>query len=289
MRLVRGRAATPDDDRAATAAMLARAGETGREAFRAWTPHRQVAFGRRDAHADGYDGARAAATAREYAVVERSVGGRAVAYSGSTVAFAHAVPVADPRQGLTERYEAGVDGVLVALDGLGVGVRRGEPPDSYCPGDHSVRLADGGKVAGIAQRVGADAALVAGCVLVADRADLVDVLAAVYDALGVPFDPASVGTVAAGGGPAAPRRTCRALERAFVGDPDDPRVTVASVDAVLAEAGGDPGESGEAGGASESGDPGEASESGDPGEVDEASESGDPGEASETSDARGAD
>jgi lipoate-protein ligase A len=232
MRLVRGRAATPEEDRAATAAMLSRAGDTGAEAFRAWTPHRQVAFGRRDTHADGYDRARRTAHDSGYTVVERSVGGRAVAYTGSTVAFAHALPLDDPRRGLSGRYEAGVDGVLVALHDLGVDAVRGEPAGSFCPGEHSVRLRDGGKVSGIAQRVQSNAALVAGCVLVDGRADLVDVLTPVYDALDVSFDPASVGTLAAAGGPEAPEQVCRALERAFLGAPEDAGVEVVSVDDV---------------------------------------------------------
>ena len=40
----------------------------------------------------------------------------------------------------------------------------------------------------------------------------------VYEALGVPFDPESVGSVARGGGPADSERVCRALEDAFLGD-----------------------------------------------------------------------
>jgi lipoate-protein ligase A len=234
MRLVRGRADTIHADRAATAAMLARAGETGEAAFRAWTPHRQVAFGRRDASAAGYEAACQAAADRDYAVVERSVGGRAVAYTGTTVAFAHALPLADARRGLTERYEAGVDGVRAALSDLGVDATPGEPSASFCPGDYSVRRRDGGKLAGIAQRVQSAAALVAGCVLVDDRTELVDVLDAVYDALDVPFDPASVGTVADAGGPRDPDRVCRALERTFVGD--DPDAEVEPVDALATAA-----------------------------------------------------
>jgi lipoate-protein ligase A len=234
MHLVRGRAATVDDDRAATAAMLARTGDTGVEAFRAWTPHRQVAFGRRDTHSAGYETARRAAEERDYAVVERSVGGRAVAYSGSTVAFAHAIPLADPRQGLTDRYEGGVDGVVVALRDLDVDARPGEPAASFCPGDHSVQVR-GRKIAGIAQRVQSEAALVAGCVLVSARADLVDVLTPVYEALDVPFDPDSVGVVADEDGPNS-RQVCRALERAFVGDETNDRVRVTSVDELVSHA-----------------------------------------------------
>jgi lipoate-protein ligase A len=238
MRLVRGRAGTLAADRAATTTMLTRAGETGEAAFRAWTPHRQVAFGRLDARTDGYEAARRAARRREYRVVERRVGGRAVAYTGTTVAFAHALPLADPRRGLTDRYESGVDGVRAALSELGVDARPGEPSASFCPGDHSVQLGGdrAGKVAGIAQRIQSDAALVAGCVLVDDRAALVDVLDAVYEALAVPFDPASVATVANTGGPTDPAAVCRALERAFVGDPSDDRVRVEAVDELVTAA-----------------------------------------------------
>jgi hypothetical protein len=71
---------------------------------------------------------------------------------------------------------------------------------------------------------------------VRDRADLVDVFSAVYAALDVPFDPASVGTVADAGGPDDPEQVCRALERAFVGDASDPRVRIESAAALATTA-----------------------------------------------------
>ncbi|MFB6221853.1 MAG: lipoate--protein ligase family protein [Halolamina sp.] len=234
MRVVRGRADSPTADREATRALLAEVAETGVPAVRAWTPHRHLAFGRRDANEPGYDAAKAAAEANGFPPVERSVGGRAVAYTGRTVAFASLEPLADARQGLTERYEAAVDTVVEALGTLGVDARSGEPPDSFCPGDYSVQasvvgedverqsVAEGDterapvKVAGIAQRVTADAALVAGVVVVTDHEEIAAVLDPVYDALGVPFDPGSVGSVAATGGPADPERVARALETAIV-------------------------------------------------------------------------
>ncbi|ELZ92956.1 biotin/lipoate A/B protein ligase [Haloferax mucosum ATCC BAA-1512] len=216
MRVIRGRGTDRDADSAVTAAMLRDAGETGEPAFRAWTPHRQIAFGRRDARADRYDDAVAAAEARGFPPVERSVGGRAVAYTGTTVAFAHAVPLDDARAGLDARYEAETSAVVRALRTLGVPARRGEPPNSYCPGEHSVQA--GGKLCGIAQRVRKSAALVSGVVVVADRDEIVDVLVPIYDAIGVPFDPDSVGSVATAGGSASPDDVCRALESVFVGD-----------------------------------------------------------------------
>ncbi|WP_135820548.1 lipoate--protein ligase family protein [Halostella litorea] len=218
MRVLRGRAATVDADRDATARMLSTTGEDGEPALRVWTPHRQVAFGRRDARADGYDAARAAAADRGFQPVERDVGGRAVAYAGSTLAFALAEPVADLRGGIDERYERATAAVQRALRSVGVDAERGEPADAFCPGTHSLR--SDGKLVGIAQRVRQDAALVAGVVIVTDREELATVLTDVYGALGVPFDPDSVGSVAAAGGPAEPEPVRAAIEGAFVGDRD---------------------------------------------------------------------
>jgi octanoyl-[GcvH]:protein N-octanoyltransferase len=213
MRVLRGRLADRDADRERTAAMLARTAETDEPAIRVWTPARVVAFGRRDARADGYEAARAAAETRGFPTVERSVGGRAVAYTGSTVAFAHAVPV-EGRRAIDERYDAATETVLGALQALGVDARPGEPPDAFCPGAHSIQ--SGGKLVGIAQRVRQNAALVSGIVVVTDEQTIADVLSPVYGALGVPFDPDSVGSVAAAGGPADPAQVTAAVESAFV-------------------------------------------------------------------------
>lgn len=214
----RGRRASRATDRAATGAMVAAAGRREAPAVRVWQPGQQLAFGRRDTRRDGYEAARAAASAHEFPPVERSVGGRAVAYAETTLAVAHAVPVSDGRRGLDDRYEAALERLLQALRSVGASVTRGEPPEAYCPGDYSIRTPDGGKLAGIAQRVRDDAALVAAVVTVADRRSISAVLTDVYDALGVTFDPASVGSVRAAGGPAEPTPVRRALEAELVGD-----------------------------------------------------------------------
>jgi lipoate-protein ligase A len=225
MRVLRGRLPDRDADRERTAAMLDRTAGTGERALRVWTPARVVAFGRRDARSEGYERARAAAESRGFPTVERSVGGRAVAYTGSTVAFAHAVPV-EGRGGIDARYDAATETVLDALRAVGIDARRGEPPDSFCPGAHSIRCGGAGKLVGIAQRVRQRAALVSGIVVVADEREIAAVLTPVYDALGVAFDPESVGSVAAAGGPADPARVVRAVESAFVGDRTVEAVTV---------------------------------------------------------------
>ncbi|MGQ4554384.1 lipoyl protein ligase domain-containing protein [Halobellus sp. GM3] len=196
--------------------MLDRTADSGVAAVRAWTPHRQVAFGRRDARSDGYDRARSAAESRGYPAIERDVGGRAVAYTGTTVAFGVVVPIADARSGIGTRYDAAVTGVVGALRSLGVPARRGEPDASFCPGAHSVQAR--GKLSGIAQRVRRDAALVSGIVVVDARDELAAVLDPVYEALGVPFDPESVDSVAAIGGTADSEAVIDALVESFCGE-----------------------------------------------------------------------
>jgi lipoate-protein ligase A len=213
MRLLRGRAVDYERDYERTREMVARVAADGEPDLRCWTPHRQVAFGRRDRRADDYAGAHEAAVDRGYAVLERDVGGRAVAYTGATVAFALAEPTADGREGIAERYDRVSAAVGRALASIGVDASEGEPPESFCPGAHSLQ-ADG-KLVGIAQRVRRDVALTAGVVVVRDREAIAAVLDPVYDALGVPFDPESVGSVANAGGD--PDAVVGAVESELVG------------------------------------------------------------------------
>ena len=216
MRILRGRAGTVEEDREVTRALAGDVEASGEPAVRVWTPHRQVAFGRRDTRSDGYAGAKRAAEERGFPTYERDVGGRAVAYTGNTVAFVRVEPIENFRRGTDERYDRAVADLRDALRSLGVEAWEGEPPESFCPGAHSLST-EAGKVAGIAQRVRQGSAAVAGIVLVRDHEEIAGVLDPVYRALGVPFDPASVGSVAASGGPSDPTRVVRAVESALVG------------------------------------------------------------------------
>ncbi|WP_266074751.1 lipoate--protein ligase family protein [Haladaptatus caseinilyticus] len=216
MRVLRGRAETRDDDRAVTAAMLTETAESGEAAVRVWTPHRQIAFGRRDARADEFDVAKSVAETCGFEPVERSVGGRAVAYTGTTVAFAHTVPLSDIRTGMEERYAETTEAVQRAFWRLGVPAQRGEPPRSFCPGDYSLQWK--GKLAGVAQRVRTGAALVSGVVVVDDHDEIAGVLDPIYATLGVPFDSDSVGSIANADGDADPDRVIQTIEAMLVGE-----------------------------------------------------------------------
>lgn len=214
MRVLRGRGSTPAADHSLTAELLAVTAETGIPGVRVWYPPPQVAFGRRDRSASGYEASREAAAERGYPPVQRRVGGHAVAFTGDTLAFALAAPTGSARTGIEDRYERVLGDLQEALEVAGVRASRGEPPDSFCPGSHS--LQGRGKIAGLAQRVRRDVTVVGGLVVVRDAEAVAAVLEPVYEALDLDFDPGSVGSVAdAGGDPDVLRD---AVEDALVGD-----------------------------------------------------------------------
>lgn len=215
MRVLRGRAGTVEADRAVTRELLADVSEAGESAVRSWRPHRQIAFGRRDAASDGYERAREIASEQGFPPHERGVGGRAVAYTGDTVAFARVEPVEGARTGIGDRYKRATTDLQVALGRLGVHARLGEPDGALCPGSHSLQAS--GKVVGIAQRVRRRVALTAGIVLTRGHDEIAGVLEPVYGALGLPFDPDAVGSIARAGGNGNPETVARTVEAALVG------------------------------------------------------------------------
>ncbi|MDX1745015.1 MAG: lipoate--protein ligase family protein [Halobacteriales archaeon] len=213
MRVLRGRAADIAADREHSTELSRWTADTGRPGVRVWRPHRQVAFGRRDTHEPGYENARTVAEDRGFPPVERGSGGRAVAYTGTTVAFALTEAIPDLRSGIETRYDRTIQTVQRVLWRLGVPVQRGEPAQSFCPGNHSLHWQ--GKIVGLAQRVRTDVATVGGIVIVRDHEPIGDVLSAVYEALDIDFDPTTVGSLDKAGGPSDPDRVIEALEAGF--------------------------------------------------------------------------
>ncbi len=218
MRVLRGREEDPSADRAVTTAMAAQTARTGTPALRVWRPPKQVAFGRRDTRAEGYQAAREAAIDHGFPPTERETGGRAVAYPGTAVSIARTHAVDDIRTGISERYESTISTLQRAFWRLSVPAQRGEPDDSFCPGTHSLQYR--GKLAGVAQHVSKGVALVGAIVLVNGHESVAAVLDPVYDALSVPFDPTTVGSIEKAGGRADPELVRETLEDGFIGDLD---------------------------------------------------------------------
>lgn len=189
----------PDDpalDAAVSRATLERvaAGELP-ETLRVARPGRVVAFAKRDALSAGYAEAVEAARSAGFGSVLRLAGGRAAVFHEGTLELAHAVPDPDPRPGIHDRFEAEASLVTGALRSLDVDARVAEVPGEYCPGRWSVNEGGRTKLAGTGQRVIHGGAHVGTVVVIEDAESIRSVLTPVYAALGLDWDPATVGAV----------------------------------------------------------------------------------------------
>lgn len=170
-------------------------GEIG-PVFRLHVARPVLAFGMADRLQAGYPDAVRIATAHGFNPVERLAGGRAAVFHEETLAFSWATPQADPRTGITMRFEA-ISGILkAAFVNLGLDARIGEVRGEYCPGTYSINLGGTTKVMGVGQRLSRRAAHVGG-VIVVDGADRIkDVLIPIYRALAIDWDPRTTGALA---------------------------------------------------------------------------------------------
>lgn len=187
----------PALDTAVSRALLERvaAGELP-ETLRLARPGPMVAFGKQDAVATGYAEAARAAREQGFAAILRLAGGRAAVFHEQTVELAHALPEQDARSGVHDRFREAADRIEAALRALGADARVGELPGEYCPGGYSVNARGRRKLAGVGQRLIRDGAHLGAVVVVADAERVREPLVAVYEALGLDWDPATAGAVA---------------------------------------------------------------------------------------------
>jgi octanoyl-[GcvH]:protein N-octanoyltransferase len=208
--------ARPAHDTAVSHAALQRVGrgELG-ELLRLHETADLVAFGPVDRASPGFAAAVAAAHAQGFGSIVRLAGGRAAVFHRRTLAFAWIVPAAEPRADVRARFVTLADVVVEALGVLGVDARVGEVPGEWCPGEWSVNAAGRRKIMGVGQRLVRGAAHVGGVIVVGDAARARDVLVPVYDALGVPWDPATVGSIEDEVGPVSVAEVADAVQDAF--------------------------------------------------------------------------
>lgn len=164
--------------------------------IRVYQPAATVAFGRRDSFLPGFARAAAAARERRFTPVIRGAGGRAAAYDEGCLVFDEVMPASESTRGIQERFFDEAARQAEALRGLGVDARVGEVPGEYCPGEFSVNARGRVKLIGAAQRIVRGAWLLSSVVVIQGAGGLGDVLWAVYDALELDWNPATVGAVA---------------------------------------------------------------------------------------------
>jgi octanoyl-[GcvH]:protein N-octanoyltransferase len=194
--LRRGFPGAPALDTAASRALLERvAAGALPESLRLYGPEDVVAFSPLDATRPGFAAARAAAHEAGFGAVRRLAGGAAAVFTTETLAFAWCIPDAEPRTGIRARFEAMAEITAAALRRLGVDARIGAVPGEYCPGEHSVSARGRRKLMGVGQRIVRGAAHVGGVIVVGASSRVASALIPVYAALGLPFDPATVGSI----------------------------------------------------------------------------------------------
>src|SRR6478609_7412512 len=176
------------------------AGAGGPELLRLYRPRPTLAFSGRDAATVGIAAAAAAAQRAGFAPLRRGPGGRAAAYHSGALCIDHVgtEPLGASGVGqlrIKPRFIEYGNLLVRALRGLGVDAGLGPVPGEYCPGEFSINDGHGHKLVGTAQRLVRGAWLFGTVILVADPEPVREVLIAVYDALRLDWDPATVGAV----------------------------------------------------------------------------------------------
>ena len=162
-------------------------------ALRIWAPVPALALSRLDELRQGADAARTAAASAVLDSVVRVSGGHAVVLGPGSlcVGFAEA---AVSFEGTQQRYEQFTAALIDAFASLGIQAEQGELAGEWCPGAWSIR-SGGVKLAGLAQRAIKGAAWAEAVVRLAPDPDGDELLAGVYEALELPLDPATLGSV----------------------------------------------------------------------------------------------
>ena len=182
----------------AIAHSLVRLASTGEitEALRIYRPEDSVAvFGRRDTLLPGFPAAKMAAARAGFRPLVRATGGRAVAYTQEAIVVDHVMHDPEAVNTHVRRFQQFGVGLAELFRSLGVPAQVGAVPGEYCPGAHSVNARGTVKLAGTAQRIVKNAWLFSSLIVIGDEARLRPVLSEIYECLGQPFDPDSVGSL----------------------------------------------------------------------------------------------
>ena len=163
--------------------------------LRLYEGHTQVAFGPSDIRKPGYQLAVQEAKKKKFFVVNRLTGGHAVTFHDGILAFAFMFHDREARSKM-HYYFNFVSSILQdALGSLGFACNVGELTGEYCPGQYSINIENKIKIAGIAQRIVANAVYVGGFIAVSNADLIKEILVPVYSHLEIDWNPNTVGSL----------------------------------------------------------------------------------------------
>lgn len=181
-----------------------------------WYPPRTISFSKRDTHQAGFSTATTIAESNGYEANTRQTGGTAVAFTGATLSFTIVYPETDPKTNIRTRFDDTIAILQRTFWDLGIPAQQGEPPESFCAGNHSLQFR--GKLAGIAQHISNHDATVGGIVIVNQRDETARILEEIYSALNYDLDPESIGSLSKIQDDLDRESIANTIETAFAGD-----------------------------------------------------------------------
>ena len=187
-------AASAAEDQATSQALFERVSRGELDyALRIWTPLPALAMSRLDELRPGADLARETAALAGFEPVRRVSGGHAVVIGSGSFCVGFAEP-ATTFEGTQARYERLTAALIDAFTAVGVTAEQGELDGEWCPGAWSIR-SGGVKLAGLAQRAIKGAAWAEAVIDLSPDPAVRAALADVYDALELPLDPRTLGSL----------------------------------------------------------------------------------------------
>lgn len=171
------------------------AGGASAQQLRLYRPGPTLAFSGRDCATEGIGAAAAAARAAGFEPVRRGPGGRAAGYHRESLCLDHVAADPHGRTEIRARFTGFGELLVEALRAVGADARLGPVPGEYCPGEFSINDGHGHKLVGTAQRLVRGGWLFGTVILVTDPEPVRAVLVQVYRALGLDWDPSTVGAV----------------------------------------------------------------------------------------------
>ena len=167
----------------------------GSTVLTSYTTARGIALSRRECHLPGFDRAVQIATRTGFPIAVRPTGGRAAVMSDYSLVFEIFVATGEDDPGTGPIFEVGSGLVRDVLTGIGVDASVGEIPGEFCPGAHSISARGKRKLVGTAQRGTRGARLFSALLLLGIDEHVRDVLDQVNQALDLPWDRTTLGSI----------------------------------------------------------------------------------------------